>query len=107
MCMFDPFDLLDLLRDPRRDLHEDHAVWLAVLRKAYLRDPQDKGGVLGLLHGFRCCGAQLVRRPKGGYMLQPRFTEAGGAWVDKAAWEKDRDEFLVPQADVLRGILQD
>jgi len=43
-------------RDPRRDLKEDHDLWVKVLVTAYINGQHH---LHGLLHGLRCAGARL------------------------------------------------
>lgn len=52
--------------DPRPDLREDSRLWEAVLSAA--DDPM----LRGLLHGLRCAGARLERRPSGSLKLDYR-----------------------------------
>lgn len=53
--------------DPRPDLVEDSALWKAVLVAA-----RGDRALFGLLHGLRCGGARLRRRPNGRLKLDYR-----------------------------------
>jgi len=51
--------------DPRSDLADDSAHWLALLRIAWVVDGRDPNGVFGVLRGLRCLGARLTRGGEG------------------------------------------
>lgn len=79
--------------DPRPDLAEDHASWVAVLAAALEFDPHPgtEASVHGLLHGLRCAGARLMETERDGrafYRVDYRPVVADGWSEDelRAAW---------------------
>ena len=55
--------------DPRGDLVSDTVEWTRLLQRAYGVDGDDPHGTYGLLHGLRCLGAALQRKPDRLYLL--------------------------------------
>lgn len=95
------------LYEPRPDLAADTRAWQALLETAFLLDGEEPRGLLGALHGVRCCGARLVplsrhQRDGRGYRLAPGDDYHGGT----EAWAGDRERWLLPHADVLTPLLK-
>jgi len=88
-----------LTADPRPDLAQDHYLWMRLLNMAYDRDGSDVDGLAGALHGFRCCGAVLLRGDDGYLRLAP-----GEIAADEYAALRER--YLVPHAAALVALLK-
>lgn len=82
---------MKVLQDPRPDLAYDSEDWTVLLTGLQVIDPM----CAGVLHGFRCGGLRLHRGQQG-YALRPDFDPATSIWRDQAAYNADRDRWLVP-----------
>ncbi|HHV55443.1 MAG TPA: hypothetical protein GXX55_08365 [Firmicutes bacterium] len=88
--------------DPRPDLLEDHLLWETLLVEAWASAraapaPGDAAQLAGLLHGLRCLGARLERRPaKSGAHLRLDYRSACGPLKDEETgellWQPDPEE---------------
>jgi hypothetical protein len=88
-----------LTADPRADdCPEDSLFWQDLMERSYAYDGHDARGLFGALHGFRCLGARLERRPAGGYRLVP------GEIPDRE-YQRLRAEWLLPHRDALIRLL--
>ena len=58
-----------VIRD--RTCSADSARWEVLLAVEDRRSGQEPDGLYGVLHGLRCCGAELRDRPSGGLRLLP------------------------------------
>ncbi|MHB9033140.1 MAG: hypothetical protein ACYC6L_08845 [Anaerolineae bacterium] len=55
-----------ILRDPRPELADDHAIWERLLALAHqVHGAQDPESLFWVLHGLRCLGCELVRESYG------------------------------------------
>jgi len=88
------------MTDPRLDLVYDSDEWAVLLSMA---EDTDKD-CAWLLHGLRCGGMRLHRGPSG-YALRPEYDPATSAWVTPEEYAKDRDKWLMPQADMIVRLL--
>jgi hypothetical protein len=86
--------------DPRSDLADDHARWLALLELAYGRDGADPCGVFGALVGIRCCGAAITI--SGGERPTWRLTRGE---MTATEWQAIRTKWLMPHLTVLKELL--
>jgi hypothetical protein len=85
--------------DPRADdLPEDSLFWRDLLARADAYDGHDARGLFGALHGMRCLGARLERRPDGGYRLVPGEIPDGD-------YRRLRVEWLLPHRETLVRLL--
>ena len=91
------------MTDPRPDLKYDSPEWTLLLQALDKHCPSRE--FVGIMHGFRCAGLRLHRGPKG-YVLRPDFDPATSKWRTKEEYDKDRDQWLMPWADSIVGILQ-
>lgn len=92
---------LSLATDPRPDLKQDHRLWGLVLVEAYrycMHKP-DLFEFVGNLHGVRCGGARLLRRPNGSLKLIP------GEWKPDE-WNRITAKYLAPYKEDLKAIFQ-
>lgn len=78
--------------DPRPDLAEDSVLWEALLGWAARHDPGagTEASLFGLLHGLRCGGCRLVRRPDG--RLRLNYTALLDGWDETEL----REHWLMP-----------
>ena len=67
-----------MVNDPRPDLSADSLPWKRLLATAFTRDGDTANGVYGVLHGARCCGALLERRPDRWYVTRGAMDD--GDW---------------------------
>ncbi|HLJ68121.1 MAG TPA: hypothetical protein VKX16_12240 [Chloroflexota bacterium] len=90
---------LELTRDPRsEDLPDDSRLWSMLFLQAYEIDGDEPDGLFGSLHGIRCLGAQLVRRPGG--------IEIRGGCMSAVDYARLRREYLIPRGLQLRRLLE-
>ena len=84
------------MTDPRPDLTADAPLWDAVLTEQYDRDGNDQNGLYGVLLGFRCEGARLVRE-------RGRLRLEAGELADE--YPALRSVYLVPRRNELSALL--
>lgn len=85
--------------DPREeDLKTDNNIWEVVLSIAQNDDPE----VFGVLHGFRCMGAQMFRFP-GSISMTARINYG---FDSEEHYQALRKEWLLPLADRVVAILE-
>lgn len=77
------------ISDPRPDLTSDAELWCRLLRTAHHVDVN----LAGTLHGFRCCGAEIVRAARG-YSLAWNRTR-NDYWPDRISFVNDYREWLL------------
>lgn len=75
--------------DPRPDLTSDAKLWRQLLQAARNID----ANLAGTLHGFRCCGAEIVRVARG-YALAWNRTR-NDYWPDRISFVNDYREWLL------------
>ena len=91
------------LGDPRDDMPEDSAAWVAFLGLLAARRNREHD-LFFILWSFRVQGLRLVREG-GAWRLRPTYGLA--AWDDEATFQRDREEWLVPCGDDVRGALRE
>lgn len=77
------------INDPRPDLTSDAKLWRQLLQAARNID----ANLAGTLHGFRCCGAEIVRVARG-YALAWNRTR-NDYWPDRISFVNDYREWLL------------
>lgn len=96
--------------DPRPDLCEDHDLWVAVLSTAHQMGDHATGG---LLHGLRCGGARMEKRPSDaapGWRLHLDYypcTDPAGAADGNVVWQDPttfRLQWLEPKKDAIKAV---
>ena len=90
------------LTDPRPDLSEDSAAWDELLRLAQAVESE----FAYVLHGMRACGC-LLAYERGAWRMRPLLdrSERRSVWQHHAAWERDRERWLVPYQNALIRLL--
>ncbi len=89
-------------RDPRPDLDRDSHLWMRMFSTGWEVGGQE---LAGILHGMRCLGMQIVWDGKR-YMFQPTLDPMGRrGWVNQDAYNVDRQEWLMPQAELLKQVM--
>ena len=91
------------LGDPRDDMPEDSAAWVAFLGLLAARRNREHD-LFFILWSFRVQGMRLVRE-SGAWRLRPTYGLAG--WDDEATYARNREEWLVPFGDDVRGALRE
>jgi hypothetical protein len=88
--------------DCRPEAAQDHALWERLLQMAWEEDHV----FAWTLCGFRDFGTRIVRGPKG-YVLRPEISGVqGDGWHNQAAYEKERDRWLIPKLELLVNLLR-
>jgi hypothetical protein len=95
-------DFLALTADPRPDIAEDSMSWGEIFQRAFLLYGCHQDGILGVLRGFRCCGARL--KAGDGYCEMWPSKPPGGIWETWDAWKADCERWLRPLAWALRPL---
>lgn len=92
--------------DPRPELEADSLAWAHLLAYAST-DRSDFKGLYGVIHGARCGGA-LLTFTHGRWRIEPRIdpAELVSVWHDLAAWEVDRERYLLPHRERLTRLLR-
>lgn len=86
--------------DPRPDLAHDSKDWKRLLALAAAEDIQ----LAWILQGCRCVGLRL-HKSSDGYSLRPDFDPRSSQWTSQAAYEKDRNKYLLPHKEKIIKLL--
>lgn len=88
--------------DPRPDLTEDSILWTKLLELAIKRDKL----CAGVLHGFRCGGLRISKKPMG-YVLVPMLNKPElSMWTTKEEYAIDRKKWLWPCTGMIISLLE-